>query len=711
MSGRWWWVAAGVTLIVWALELFPGVSEIAWLSAVVVGLVALGLTTIVVSLLPSGSASVQRSTARWRWSLANRGTAWWRDHGRRLVSTAGPWCIAVAIVGAFVLWSFLQVRNDPTYSTDEVAFDQYAATLALHGQNPYTHSMAPAFDRYHLSPNGATFRLDGSKVTSLSYPALSFELYLPFLALGWSSQLAVGLNVISWAVAILLLFGMLAKPIRASSLVVLSLSTYAGYAVGGITDALYVPFLLGAAFFWERSATGRSRSWLSPILFGLAMAVKQTPWIILPFVLVGIAAEHRARHGRWGIRASAQYLVIAVVVFLIPNLPYLVSDAHRWASGVLTPFLSHTVPAGQGLVGLSLFLHIGGGALSGYSWMAGVAFVSLLALYVASYPRLRGWTFVVPSLVLFFATRSFGSYLVMLAPVAYLAVATAFHDSDAAVLPETQTGVEVSPRRRTGGAQGRPWRYWPLVGGAGAIATGVAGLLTLGTTSPLRVTVTNVRTTGQLATIERITVSVHNNSRTAVNPSFTVESGGVITAFWPVLGIHGPIGPGKSASVTLLSPNFGAQPAITGGFSVAAFASHPDSISTSDVFLPTTWHVALLPSAVPRSVALGKRVTIHAELLDQLDRRVLVSQIPIYLGQVIYDQHGLIFSSAVVNGSPPGRTPVAALTNKEGVATFAIQGTQAANNPVYFEANLVNFTRFYPYGYSDILLIRFANSS
>ena len=34
-------------------------------------------------------------------------------------------------------------------------------------------------------------------------------------------------------------------------------------------------------------------------------------------------------------------------------------------------------------------------------------------------------------------------------------------------------------------------------------------------------------------------------------------------------------------------------------------------------------------------------------------------------------------------------------------------GTQAADDPVYFEANLVNLGQFYPYGYSDPLPIRF----
>ena len=43
------------------------------------------------------------------------------------------------------------------------------------------------------------------------------------------------------------------------------------------------------------------------------------------------------------------------------------------------------------------------------------------------------------------------------------------------------------------------------------------------------------------------------------------------------------------------------------------------------------------------------------------------------------------------------------------MATFVIRGTKASTDPVYFEANLVNDSQFYPYGYSQIVPIRFEN--
>ena len=100
---------------------------------------------------------------------------------------------------------------------------------------------------------------------------------------------------------------------------------------------------------------------------------------------------------------------------------------------------------------------------------------------------------------------------------------------------------------------------------------------------------------------------------------------------------------------------------------------------------------------------------MRAELLNRLDARIRVANVPVYLGQVIYAQHGLQFGQAVINQGQPGQTPVEALTNAAGVATFTIHSPVASSDPVYFEANLVHSTLFYPYGYSPILAVRFGS--
>ena len=670
-AARAGWTVAGMTVLFWGFQLFGYVDIYPFLSVAVVVLGLWGLGTIVAVWHPR---PVRPTTAR---LLA--------------IATLG------LTIGAFLLWSFLQIHASPAYGTDEIAFDQYAAQLLQHGLNPYTHSMANAFSLFHVSPDGYTFLLNGQPVTSLSYPALSFLLYMPFLLAGWSSQLAVAINVLAWAIGIVLTFALLPRSLRPLAIVIGSFSVYISYAVGGVTDALFVPLLIGAVYRWDQFPRLRGvAAYRGPVLLGLAMAVKQTPWLVLPFLVAGVALEANRLGGRSeALRTACRYLGIAFAAFLVPNLPFIVMAPHPWLSGVLTPIASHNVPAGQGLIGLTLYLGLGGGSLVTYTVALLVVFLALWIAFVVTYPTLKAWAVVCPAIVLFFSARSFGSYLVTLLPAALVAAAS----TDLASGLPARSG---RPRSR--------WRVGRWVVCGGLLASGLAVGAIYTSSAPLGVSITSVRTTGQLATVVQIGVDVTNHSGTAQTPSFTVESGGQLTAFWLSTGGPATLQPGRHGHYTLLAPNFFAQPPITGGFQVVAFSPSPAAVSRSSSYLPTVNHVSLVPSAINSVVPLGRTVVLRAEILDQLNRPVHLASQPVYLGQVIYSQQGLIFGEAVINQGQIGQTPVVAYTNQQGVATFYVRGTQISNDPVYFEANLVSANQFYPYGYSEILPIRFGSS-
>lgn len=661
-----WWTVAGVTLLLWALELSGTVTTFAWMAAVVVVVGLWGLVTVAVGLTAAGDAVSQR---------------------RRRLAAGATLAVAVA---AFMAWSFTQVRAEPSYGTDEIAYDQYAATLAVHGDNPYTRSMVPSFDRYQVSPVQYTFQLDGKPVSELSYPALAFEVYMPFLAAGWSTQLAITLNVLAWAAGVVLLFLLLPRRRRPMAIVLGSFSIYVGYAVGGVTDAVFVPLLIGAAVGWNRFGDGtRRRDWVGPVLLGLAMAVKQTPWLILPFVLAGVVIERRATGGpAAGWRVGARYLGWCAAAFLVPNLPYLLDAPGAWERGVLTPVLGHAVPAGQGAVGLSLFMGLGGGSLTAYTLTALVALAALWACYVAAYRVLRPVAFLAPSLALFFSSRSFGSYLVSLVPAAVIAVATLDRSHDDLLPP--------------------PWRWWRETVLAGALATGALFAVAVLEPPPLSVTVTGIRSTGQLATISRISLVVANRSPAPVRPAFTLDEGGSVTTFWDRLAGPPVLRPGQRAGYVLQAPNFPSEPSIAAGFTVDAFTSSPATVSASAPYRPDPWHLELDPQAVDAVVPVGTPVVVHAAVYDQYDRLVHRAGIPVYLGQVIYAEHGIAFSQVSVDGRPPGASPVMARTDRRGVATFVLRGTDAPIDPVSFEASLINRWEGYPYGYSPILTVQFA---
>ena len=407
------------------------------------------------------------------------------------------------------------------------------------------------------------------------------------------------------------------------------------------------------------------------------------------FMIAAIFVEGQRHLGNRGagLRAAGRYSRRRSWAFLVPNLPFVILSPKAWWAGILTPFSAHTVPAGQGLIGLSLFMGVGGGSLTAFSVVAVIALATLWAIYTATYPFLKGLTFLLPGFVLFFSVRSFGSYLVALVPAALVGALTS----------------------RSG--QGRPWVGWPWVLGTSIVLTGGAAAFALSSGAPLAMSIQQVYTTGQLATVDRVVVRVANVSHNPARPAFSVETGTTLTAFWFARGGPTVLLPGEAATYTLESPNYPAQPSIGGGFQVVAFTDRPGTVSRTGSYLPTTYHIALVPNAVDRLVPVGQPVTVTAEVLNHLDSPVRVSGIPVYLGQVIYAQQGLEFGEAKINGNQPGVTPVSALTDASGHAKFVIRGTVTTADPVYFEANLVNGTQYYPYGYSEILPIRFVPAS
>jgi hypothetical protein len=126
------WCLVGVALIWWASILVGSSDTYPWLAFVEVSTTCLGLAAIVTSWLsPNGSP-------------------------HRVLA----WAAVVVSIGAFLVWAWIHIRNAPGYGTDEIAFDQYAAQLLVHGHNPYAHSMGPSLGLFHVSQYVTTFRLD-----------------------------------------------------------------------------------------------------------------------------------------------------------------------------------------------------------------------------------------------------------------------------------------------------------------------------------------------------------------------------------------------------------------------------------------------------------------------------------------------------------------------------------------------------------------------
>jgi hypothetical protein len=119
--------------------------------------------------------------------------------------------------------------------------------------------------------------------------------------------------------------------------------------------------------------------------------------------------------------------------------------------------------------------------------------------------------------------------------------------------------------------------------------------------------------------------------------------------------------------------------------------------------------VVFLTVAVLLGLATGREITVQAAIVNRLDQQIRVANVPVYLGQVSYAQQGLQYSQAYINRGLAGQTPVEALTNADGIASFTINSPVGGSAPVYLEANFVNQASLYPYGYSPILTVRFGS--
>ena len=654
----------GMMVLMWGLRLWGFLTLIPSFTFPTVGLTVLGLLLIAASLyadLPT------------RWAAVAR------------------WAGLVAVMAALMMWGYAQMLTTPSYGTDELAFDQYAAQLWVHGIDPYLRSMAPSLNLFQESPDNFTWQLNGKPVTTLSYPSLAFMIYALFIKLGAVSQIGNWVNLGAWAAGIGLMFLLLPRRLRPLALIWPSLSVYIGDVSGGVTDALYFPLLLLAAFQWDRFPTQRGwRKWVGPVALGLACAIKQTPWFLVPFVMVGIVLEAKGNRNAWraALHTGIAYTGAFAAAFLVPNLPFIVGAPVAWLRGVLTPLLLPTVPGGQGIISITLFAGIGGGNLKLFTYAAVLLFLALLLWYIASYPRMKAWTFLLPSLFLVLPTRSLANYLTMLAPVAIVAAVTIAR-REPVVLKASANGL---------------WRWPARVLASGAVAVSAWAVIV---PAPLALAVSDVHTSGQFARIDRVTAVVTNRGHRPVRPAFTVENAGAVSAFW--LRLSGPavLAPGQGATYSLAAPNAFAMPPLTSAFRVIAFTSTPATVSLAAAFAPTTWHVGLAPTAIDHLVPIGVPIVVHAQLLNQLDQPVHVAGVPMYLGQVIYGQSGVQQGTAIVNGSLPGTPTVEAVTNKAGMAMYTIVGTKVTRDPVYLEANVVNNSYFYPYGYSSALSLRF----
>jgi len=313
------------------------------------------------------------------------------------------------------------------YHNDAIALNECAARLFLDGRDPYAElDVFTCYARLGIGADRTTplrqglFARDGfypsdgelDTVWAIrshesaqniefeskpSYPALSFVLIAPWVALGWDTNV---LYVLCLLVAMLLVLVRAPSGLRPFVLTgLLGAACLTAFTVSGSSDLLYALPVVGA-WLW------REKRW-SGLLYGVACATKQIAWLFGPFFLIAIAA-------RQGWRIALRRGVEAAAVFAITNLPFLIADPRAWLAGITAPIADPMFPRGAGIIFLAVNHILEIWPPFAYTALEVAAFAICVAAAWRSRRSSPELGVVLAALPLFFAYRSLFSYFFLL---------------------------------------------------------------------------------------------------------------------------------------------------------------------------------------------------------------------------------------------------------------------------------------------------------
>lgn len=411
--------------------------------------------------------------------------------------------IFVSFALAFLFQYFLRIYEfqfTPT-TTDAFLFSDYASQLLLLGENPYSWDMGGAFSDYRVSTFFTSPLLNGEIVSGLNYPALHFLTLIPSTALGISESRIV--LVIAFIGTMVLFYRNAPAPLKGIVLLPLFVNwDYVNWPLGFVTDVVWVFLLVAMVASWRRAN-------MRAVLFGLAAAYKQIPWLLGPFIVLRIWLDQDDPDQRSPGQRIARFIGISVGTFLTINAPFLLSEPAAWLTGVLTPLADPLIYYGQGLSAVTQFdlLQL---PKSFYFFATAIVFAALGALYWLNFRRLKEAMWIFPGLFLWFSYRGLQSYYIYWLLLLLMALLVKYRHSSSLT-----SDPEENPKLH-------PYS-WIIVGAA---SLGLVGGLVYSQTSmkPLSLELTDAATGISENQINILTIRVANTSNQDLTPRFAVHS-------------------------------------------------------------------------------------------------------------------------------------------------------------------------------------------
>jgi uncharacterized membrane protein len=308
-----------------------------------------------------------------------------------------PVAFSIVLFGSmYALQSFVRLPG-----TDEINIDYYAGYLILHGINPYVAAnMRGVFAFTGFPLYLTTPILTGGYVTSLGYPALAAIIMVPAAAFDLQpASIPLFFSAGTFLLVYLSLGRSKSHGKTAIIALLASLSVYYSYiATGGTMDSIWV-------FFAIFSYITRKKPVLSGVFFGIAIALKQLPIILLPFFLILFYFESGKR-----LKRPAEFLIAAFGAFLVPNLPFLIASPMDWLKGVTSIVTTPLMGVGFGPSALAFMGYTRIPPLF-FTFMMILIFLFLIGIYIIHFDRLKYAFFVFPIVILIFNFRVETDYL------------------------------------------------------------------------------------------------------------------------------------------------------------------------------------------------------------------------------------------------------------------------------------------------------------
>jgi uncharacterized membrane protein len=320
--------------------------------------------------------------------------------------------VAPTVVAACCLFAASLYYITTGFGTDALILTTYAAHLILSGVNPYIPgATAGAFNYYHIfSAQYFTPLLNGGRVSWNPYTSFAAYIEIPALVLGVAPKLIYGMFAVMTVMTMYIRYRG-EKTAVAASLLVFAAAGFLVFPFDGITDIVYVFFLMLSFIFVKKHMA------VSAVCLGLALASKQTAFLILPFYLYFIYREHG--------RNTARYVIISAMVFVTTNLPFILTNLNQWIFSFVSPELPLMIPTGQGF---NILTFLGVYVLPRTYYVLNEIMVAamLLVLYVLEYDRLKYSFVAFPIFIFLFNERLLFNYLVYW-PVLMLAMLPEIH--------------------------------------------------------------------------------------------------------------------------------------------------------------------------------------------------------------------------------------------------------------------------------------------